>query len=143
VHKPSRGVIGECDGWCTKGRAPRVPSRRDGQGAFLRSRRVLSSRVEAPLHTVGGAGGCKGAVRGAAPSAPLPGCGRAAHRSREAPGAQPPLPPCRGRGPRRPTVPPKRRGAGPDPLKKHSPLILTISPLMTGYRWVSRTTMRL
>jgi hypothetical protein len=109
VHKSSRGVADVCDGWSSKGRAPRVPPRRGGQGAFLRSRRVFTSRVEAPLHTVGGAGGCKGAARGAspigplaagvgcasppfprpAPSAPLPGGGRAAHRFREAPGAQP------------------------------------------------------
>jgi hypothetical protein len=90
VHKSSRGVADVCDGWSSKGRAPRVPPRRGGQGAFLRSRRIESSRMDAPLHTVGGAGGCKGAARGAAPSAPLPRAWAAqAHRSQEAPGAQP------------------------------------------------------
>jgi hypothetical protein len=114
VHKSSRGVTGGCDGWCIKGRAPRVPSRRDGQGAFLRSRRVLSSRVEAPLPTVGGAGGCKGAARGASPIGPLAaGVGCASPPFPRSPRGAAPSLPCRGRGLRKPTVSAKPPGRSP------------------------------
>jgi hypothetical protein len=113
VYQLFRGVAGACDGWCTKDRAPRVPREAWARGVSEIEEGLVVSHGSPSSHR-GGAGGCKGAARGAAPSAPLPRVWAAqAHRFHKADRAQPPPPPCRGRGLRKPTIPAKPPGRRP------------------------------
>jgi hypothetical protein len=136
VHKSSRGMTGVCDGWSSKGRAPRVPREAWARGVSeIEACRIVLGG--SPSSHRGGAGGCKGAARGASPIGPLAaGVGCASPPFPRSPGAQPhpqvlarvwagspPFPrsprgatpptPCRGCGLRKPTVSTKQTGRSP------------------------------
>jgi hypothetical protein len=115
-------------------RAPRVPSRRDGQGALLRSFRCTASRLDACSWR--GSRGMQGGRAGRspigplargwagsppfprpAPSAPLPRAWAAqAHRFPKAPGRSPTNPLAAGVGCASPPFPRSARGAAPQVL---------------------------